>query len=624
MLKTTVGQILINSGLPNDMRNYNRSLDRKGINALLAEVAEKHPDKYSEIAKYLSDVGRDVAYSTGGNSFGLEHLQPPPAVLASRIRLRRRLQDIMAKNWPQDYQAEKIIEATDAEHARLKKEVIEETSEMSNPLAMQVQSGARGSPMYLNRLIGGDMLYMDHHDNIIPFPVQKSYSEGLSPAEYWAGTFGARKGLIATKFSTADSGFFSKQLNQLAHRLLVTAEDDDKTDKTRVAGLPVATDDTDNVGALLASPIGGYDRNTILTPKILADLDNRGFKRLLVRSPIVGGPDGGGVYARDVGIRERGTLPNLGDAVGLGAAQALGEKLTQGQLSAKHSGGVKGEAKSVSGFQGLNQLIQVPKTFKAGASHAKIDGHITKMDDAPAGGKYVWVNEERHYVSPGFDVTVKKGDTVEAGDVLSDGIPNPAEIVKYKGIGEGRRYFVQAFTQAYRDAGMGVNRRNVELIARGLIDNVEILDETDDNLPGDLVSYSRLERDWVPRDGTISASPKQAVGKYLERPVLHYTIGTQVKPSMLADLDNFGVKTLDVHAEKPPFEPKMVRAMETVSHDPDWLTRFIGSGQKRSLLGAVYSGGVSDTASTSFVPALVAGKTFGTEWPQNVLKPTGG
>jgi len=624
VLRTTVGQLLINNGLPRDLRDYNRPLDKKGVRALFQEIAARYPDRYREIAKHLADVGRDAAFTTGGDSFGLEHLEATPAVLAARIRLRRRIREIMEHDWPATKKQEKIIVATSTEHERLQKEILEESRQLGNPLASQVLSGSRGSPANLKRLIGGDMLYVDHHDNVIPFPVQASYSEGLSPAEYWAGTFGALKGLVDVKFATADAGWAAKQLNQLAHRLLVTAEDtDEATESPAMRGLPVDVTDVDNSGALLALPIGGYDRNTTLTPKILADLKNQGVRRILVRSPTVGGPRSGGVYARDVGVRERGDLPNLGDTVGLAAAQALSEKLTQGQLGSKHGGGVKGASRAVSGFQRLNQMLQIPKVFKGGAVHARVDGRVTKMDAAPAGGKYVWINEERHYVAPGFDLAVAKGDTVEAGDMVSDGLPNPAEIVKYKGIGEGRRYFTREFTRAYRDAGLGVNRRNVELIARGLIDHVELLDETDNNLPGDIVAYSELERDWQPRPGTATLPLDQAVGKYLEKPVLHYTIGTQIKPTMLSDLNEFGVTKLDVHAEKPPFEPRMVRAMDIASHDPDWITRFLGSGQKRSLLAAVHRGGTSDIASTSFVPALVTGTEFGTTWPQSALRPAG-
>jgi len=284
---------------------------------------------------------------------------------------------------------------------------------------------------------------------------------------------------------------------------------------------------------------------------------------------------------------------------------------------------VKGEAQAVTGFQHVNQLVQVPKTFKGGAAHAKLDGKVTQIEEASAGGHYVTISGERHFVLPGFGLKIKRGDTVEAGDIISEGIPNPAEIVKHKGIGEGRRYFVDIFADAYRAGGMSVNRRNVELVARGLIDHVEMVDESEQHLPGDVVPYQQLESTWTPRMGYRTLHPKQAVGKYLEKPILHYTIGTRVTPAMLSTLSEFNVDGVDVHDDEPPFRPHMVRAMASIGHDPDWMVRFLGSNQKKSLLGAAHRGASSDTKSTSFVPALAQGVDFGATWPQSVLRPPG-
>ena len=235
------------------------------------------------------------------------------------------------------------------------KQIYDESLAEENPLAYQVLSGSRGNPMNLASLRGSDLLYTDHHDKVLPVPILRSYSQGLSPLEYWAGAYGARKGVMDTKFATQDAGFLSKQLNQIVHRALITALDDEDEPKT-LRGLPVDVNDDESEGALLAAPVAGYKRNTVITPKILQSLRNRKIKRILVRSPAVGGPGDGGVYARDAGIREFGTLPERGMNVGMTAAQAMSEPLSQAQLSSKHAGGVAGASASqaVSGF-GLHQ-----------------------------------------------------------------------------------------------------------------------------------------------------------------------------------------------------------------------------------------------------------------------------
>ena len=613
MLRTTLGQLLINEALPEDMRDYNRVLDKKGIKQLLQEVAEKYPDEYRDISKRMSDVGREAAFTTGGYSFGLKSLQQSLAARKMRLQLNQELQQIYASNLPDDEKEKRVITAVGTHQKKLVNDVMEEAKSVGNPLAYQATSGARGNQFNLNSLLGADMLYTDHRGKVLPTPVMRSYSMGLKPHEYFAGAFGARKGVIDLKAATQDAGFFAKQLVQAAHRLLVSRNDDDNPyDESSPRGFPVDTDDADNEGALLSHPVGGYPRNTVLTPKILKELKASGVDEILVRSPVVGGPTDGGVYARDVGYRERGGLSPVGDYVGIAAAQALAEPVTQAQISSKHSGGIAGAgAGAISGFKYINQLVQVPKTFQGGAAHAQVDGKVTEIREAPQGGNYVTVGNEQHYVGRGFPLTVKVGDTVEAGDVISDGTPNPAEIVKHKGIGEGRSYFIKSFRDALSNSNTYGNRRNIELLARGLINHVKLDEEMGDWVQDDVVPYQLIESKWKPRDGYNVVPLAQAKGKYLEKPVLHYSIGTRVQPSMLKRMQSYGVNNLYVHNDPPPFSPVMIRGMANAAHDPDWMTRMLGSYQKSSLTEAARRGAVSNSAGTSYVPALAKAEDFG-------------
>lgn len=797
MLHTTAGKLAVNSVLPEDLRSEERVLDKDGLKKLFQEIADKHPEKYREISHDLHRIGHHTAYYSGGDSFGLRHLRTSLAGMQSQLRLKSHIQNIYANQRLTDNQKEEaVVQELMQESEPLEKAVYAESLNEKNPLANQVKSGARGNPMNLRSLRAGDLLYVDHHDHPIPIPILRSYSQGLSPVEYFAGSFGARKGVTDTKFATQDAGFFclakgtlvrmadgsskaielikpgdlvlgadkngttfstrvsavfangfrdvwrfrfspvgaprqllsldatlahqvlgrsvssdsyakiplanmvkgsqllnafttvltsriafaqqrakvrailrknahapfsvpasrfdaplsvskdctfagkqslgplqtydievehpdhlfvldngvivsnSKQLNQVAHRLVVSARDSEKPHE-HISGLPVDLDDPDNEGALLGHDAGGYKRNTVLTPKILADLRSQGIKRMLVRSPMVGGPDDGGVYGADLGVREKGIVPPVGDYVGIAAAQALSEPLSQAQLSSKHSGGVAGSAKGVSGFKLVNQLVQVPKHFKGGAAHAQIDGKVQDVKEAPQGGTYVTIGGQQHYLGTGYASRVKPGDIVEAGDVLSEGIPNPSEIVKHKGIGEGRRYFTKVFRDAYKDSGIGIHRRNIELLSRGLIDHVRLTEEMDDYVPGDIVPYSRLEHYYRPRHGYDVLEPKRAEGMYLERPVLHYSIGTKVRPSVIKDMGEFGVKNVTVHRDPPPFETEMVRGMENLAHDPDWMTRFLGSYLEKNLLKGVHTSGTSDAGGTSYVPALAQAEDFG-------------
>ena len=333
-----------------------------------------------------------------------------------------------------------------------------------------------------------------------------------------------------------------------------------------------------------------------------------------MRSPLVGGPQDGSLYARDVGIRENGRLHVKGENPGINAASAISEPLSQNSVSSKHSAGVvnAGRDKSIAGFLPINRFIQTPQEKSYWAAHTETDGRVQSVIKAPQGGHYVYINNEAVYVPPDLDVTVKEGDMVEAGDVLSSGLPNPSAVVEHKGVGEGRRYFTNRFRQLLKDSGMTANRRNIELIARGLINHVELTDELDAYVPGDTVPYNMLEKYYEPRQDARRENGKRALDKYLEKPVLHYTIGTKIRPSVLKELQEFGLDNdLLVHDEPPPFKPHMIRAEAAAAHDPDWLASFQGAGISRRMMTAVHRGQTSNLKGTNYVPGVAADPNFG-------------
>lgn len=1010
MISTTIGRLLIDDALPSDLRGKVSELNKKGLQTLFNEIAEKHPEKYRDIAHKLMKVGADVSYTSGGYSFGLRHMLPARSALAHRAKLESQIDQILDDPAvPEDQKQQRLIDTIEHMTAPMEKALYEESLAEKNPLALQVASGAKGSPGNLRSIRGADLLYLEPNGRKIPIPVTRSYSEGLTPAQYFAGTFGARSGLVTLKLSTADAGYFclaaetrvrmadlstkaikditegdfvlgadalgatfpvrvsrvfengvqplwrykfrfgqrrgvyvgvtataahrmlsrcagtgvagkwplemakpgfqlipagpcslsgehepralllglmlgdggisqknvqfsaadaglvaevnkqyhssgwqlhrratkqyeytlhqtdtegrilgpgyrntfrtwlvslglagcrayekfvpavvqrwdtqslgdfigglfstdgcvawstltggpalsltmtsraiiravsrllrlrfgiytvvrrrsaaainrgvltrplsskvpnktaivarrsaytitfsapeqvrrfaasiplvgikrdtladmlaratpgkrrrqfgfgfvakayvglaptydlevehpdhlfvlangmvvsnSKVLGQAMHRLIVTAKDgDQRHDPNRPLGLPVPADDPDNEGGFLAAPIGPYPRNTQLTPKVLADIKRRGVENILIRSPIVGGPPDGGIYQLDAGVRDRGRLAPLHDIIGLTTSSAIGEPISQGTIGAKHLGGVAGAGGVAGGFKLLDQLAQVPETFPGGAAHAQVDGKVESIEPAAQGGHYITVGSQRHYMPQGQESLVKPGQTVEAGDRMSNGIPNPEQIVAHKHIGEGRRQLTKQFYDVMRGSNMPAHRRNIELLARGLINHVRLLDEVGDHVPDEVVPYSSIEHSYEPRKGHVRVPPKQALGKYLEQPVLHYTIGTKVRPSMLSELEQHGVKQVIAHHEPPPFVPEMVRAKATLDTDPDWMTRMLGSNQEKHLLRGAHRADVSDPAGTSYVPGLAQGLAFGTYGKVQGWKPEG-
>lgn len=606
-MKMTVGQLLINEALPEELRDYTRVIDKKSIRTVLRLVAERYPEKYNEVAHQLMQVGGDIATAYGREaSLSLDSLKIGKEAKKLRQELGRTTKAILqTPGLSDDERDRRIVMAVGRATQKIRDVNFKEQLAARNPLAMQVNSGARGNPVQFSAINVGDLLVTDHRDKEIPLPIIRSYSEGLDPVEYWAASYGARKGTVSTKFATPKGGFLGKQLALAAHRLVVTEEDCGTTN-----GIPVDGNDSDSVGTLLARKYGPHTQNTVITPKISKQLGRH--KTVVVRSPMTCEARVG-ICSKCAGVRERGKFPEVGDNIGVAAAQAIAEPVSQSALNVKHSGGIAGAGPTAAGFDAINQLVQVPKTFQGGAAVSRADGRVEGIEKAPQGGTFIRVAEERHYVPPGFKPLVKKGDRIEAGDVISEGLPNPAEVVRYKGIGAGRWHFMNNFRNTLKASKIGASRRNVELLTRGLINHVRVtgLDGVADALPDDLVEFNSVIRGYQPRPGSRSMTPVRAVGKFLEKPHLQYSIGTRVTPRVVSELSKSGVKSVMAHDDEPPFQPEMVRAMETISYSPDWMVRLGGFHLKKGLLESLHRGRATKEHGESFIPALARGVEFG-------------
>lgn len=596
---TTVGQILVNEGLPEPLQDYSRVLNREGIDGLLNDAYKEGPDAYRKTIKHLHRTGASVAQAVG-SSFSLKDFIPPPKTKRKLTALRQTVEGMVNSNTS----PEQIVKTVSGAQADLQATLNAESHDTNNAFAQQIESGSRGNPSQLRSLIAGDLLVLDHKGGIIPSPILRGYAEGLSPAEYFAASYGARRGVISTKFFTRDAGAWSKQVAQALHRVVAT-------DEKPIEGVGLAVDpkDPDTAGYVLARDTGGLPEGTVLTPRLLKKLATK-HKKLLVHSTVATTSKSGGIPRVAFGLRSNLKIPTPGSHIGVEAAQSLGEKLTQLQLSSKHTGGLVGEGFQESGFKALSNLVQSPKDFVGRATVASVAGRVQKIEEAPQGGSYVYIAGEQHYVRPGAKVTVKEGQVMEAGDRLAMGLLSPAELVKNKGIGEARRLFTEQFLKTYRASGVPIHRRNAEVLARGLLNHVRVteLDSVPGTIPGDVLEYDDVAARYIPRKGASEVSVGSSVGKYLEKPTLHYSIGTHITPSMAKHLLEMGVKTVLTHPEPPPFEPVMKRAMESLVDSPDWLARFGGSYQQKGLLEATSRGRSSPKNSRSFIPRMILGE----------------
>ena len=607
-MATTIGQIIVNEALPEKYRKYDRTINEGELNSLLEDIIRNDPDKYGEVASRLMRIGNKAAVEEG-TTLRLSDIAPPFDRSGMYRELDRIEDKVYADRTMTDEQKRSLLSDVYTKlYAQTKLDAYNTALKANNSFALQVKSKARGNEDQLSAMINTPGVYQDTQGRTIPFFIRHSFADGLSPAEFWAGLYGARASVISTKFATARAGELGKLFNSASVEQVVT-EDDCGTPN----GLPVKADDPDNVGAVLASPAGGYDAGTVITKSVLSDLKAKRVDDISVRSPTTCNAKNG-VCSHCAGIRENGKFPEIGYNLGLNSASALAERIAQGGLNMKHSG-KKQQGVGYSGFDMLKRMATVPEVYRDKATVSEIDGRVEKIEKAPQGGEYVYVNDQRHYVPSGYDLLVKEGQEVEAGDQLSDGVISPADAVRLKGIGEGRRYFTERFTKAYRDSGYKTNRRNVEAVAKALINNVVVEDQDSEGqmLPGDNVSYARWAWGYKPRTNSVQAAPNKAIGKYLEQPALHYTIGTRITKRVADELNKFKVPSVLYNDQPVGVRPEMKSVVETTGQTDDWMGRLATTYIGKRLVEDVQRGAESNSQGINPYPAVAKGVTLG-QW----------
>lgn len=608
MARVKAIQLAVNGALPPALRNYQRELDAKAMSRLLHQVAVDNPDGYSSVLKRLGDIGREAAYWQG-ETMGLDDLRDvidTPKYLAEMDQeVKGALKGI-----------EDPKERTDAREkiwhkwaAKLERDTMTAALQSGNAIGQSVASGARGKPLQARAMLSTPGLFEDASGKMVPLFARRSYGRGVSAGEWLAGTYGARKSVTATKVGTAKGGYLGKLLAQVAADQIVTEQDCGTTN-----GIDVPLDSRELKFRFLAAPAGGMDSGSLLDRKGIAQLKNK-FKgdTVMVRSPLTC-QSSNGLCAKCLGADARGKLHQIGYAAGTTAANATGEPATQMQLSTKHTGGASTEKAKYSGLDWLQRFVSVPDNFPDRAPVAEEDGTV-RVTVAPQGGFYVHVGESEHHVPANLPLLVKTGQQVEAGQALSEGLVRPDDVVRLRGVGEGRRYYADRLNQMLEDSGIHIDKRSVETIARAAVNHVQ-MDDPDDLpdgvLPDDVVKFNTVSRDYEPTEGSTIQNTNEAAGQYLQQPVLHYTQGTRLTPSMVGRLGKVGINRVMVSDRKPTFQPILPRLQAATFSNPDWLASMSTSYLGKQL--AESAGRGRDTNidhNIHFAPALAAGVNFG-------------
>lgn len=597
-------QLLVNHYLPEDLRNYDQVYDTKSVNKILNAVAKKHPDKFAEVSKKIADIGRNASYRQGETITLADFV---PVIDKEAIYAKM---DAEIAQLPRDSSfKQKRREIFQKYNNLIERETSKAALAKRNNIAMAVLSGARGKPAQLKAMNATPGTYSDYKGEPIDVWSRESFAEGIRPSSWLASTFGSRASVVSTKSSTAKGGDWSKQAAAVAADLVVRKENCGSHN-----GLAMPIDEPSLKGRSLAQETDGIPAGTFITKDVLQKFRKDGVKNVIARSPITCNVPNG-LCAYCVGkFYNGGKLPKIGDSIGLLASSTVGEPVTQMALSAKHTAGMTKDKKNFSGLEVIQQFSQSPETFKDRAAVSELDGVVESIKDAPQGGKYVIVNGEKHYVLPGHEVLVKEGEQVEAGDQLADGLVDPEDVVRLKGLGEGRLYYANRLNQILVDSGAGTDKRNTEVLARAALRHVKITDPEGMGpyLPDDLADYNAVQTSYRVPDTARTLRPKEAIGKYLQQPIMHYTIGTRITPKVAKALAESNFNDVIVDDNAPSFEPQMVRLRAASHTNPDWLASMGTSYLSKQLNESATRGDDTNIQENDdFRPRLAVGVGFG-------------
>ena len=607
---TTLGREIVRSKLPDAYKGWaDKTLDKKQLTELTTRMALDDPDQYVRVLQDLNQIGEDVV-SDYGRDAALSYIDSVPS--KETRKLNQQMRALVDKvldddSLTADQKEKKIIDIGYKYTQRIQDAVFDDQNKRGTALASQINSGSRGNKTQLMQLMFGNMMMKDALSRDIPYLHMDPYIYGASPFSYWVAASSGRKGFYDVQAATGQAGYLGKQVTNVTHDVVIEKEDCGTTD----TGVPFKAADPQNIGHVLLRPFHNHPAGSIVTADMVDEADDD--EEMVLRSPMTC-KCRYGVCAKCNGLSENGKFPGVGSYVSLNSARSFVEKITQSGISSKHSGGVGGKKvidpegeDQPTGFKSIERMFMAPSNFPGGAVLAPVDGMVNSIKPAAQGGNYITVGTQTMYCSPERTFKVHVGDKVSAGDVLTNGVPNPAEIMRYKGVGAGRQYYVGKLADIFSRAGFGVDRSNLESFTRAMLNKVRIGDDGyRDWLPGEYVSYSEVAADWKPRDNAVKTSVDKAAGMYLEEPVLNYTIGTRITPDVAKNLNKYGFKDVTVNSDPPPFNAEFMRPAQALQNDRNWLPRLAGERLRDGLFDAARKGITDSYDSPSYVDKIVA------------------
>ena len=522
-VETTVGRLIYNEGIPQDLGFVDRenpetafepelnfTVSKKNLGKIIEKCINKHGlSVAAELLDYIKATGFKYS-TTGAITVSVDDVKVPPAKKEILAQANEEVNNVL-KQYKRGLITEQerynsVINIWEKATDKVT-DAMKNNFEELNPVYMMSQSGARGNINQLRQIAGMRGLMASTTGKTVEIPITSSFREGLDALEYFISAHGARKGLADTALRTADSGYLTRRLVDVSQDIIVREKDCGTTEGIEIFDIK---DGNQVIESLHERLVGRYplkdikdpntkelivDKDTMITDAIAEKIIAAGIEKVKVRS-VIGCRTKHGVCSKcyGMGLATRQEV-NIGEAVGIIAAQSIGEPGTQLTMRTIHSGGVAGVADITQGLPRVEELFEARKP-KGLAIISEIDGKVTISDDKKK--KEVTVKSKdnaKTYVIPfGAKLKVRDGDKIEAGQPITEGSINPNEILVIKGTEGVYEYLVQEVQKVYRNQGVDINDKHIEVIARQMLKKVRVEDNGDTSMfAGSLVDIHDIE-----------------------------------------------------------------------------------------------------------------------------------
>ena len=520
-IETSVGRIIFNQGIPQDLGFINRNEDpfqyeidfpvmKKTMGTIIDRVIEKHGlTESAEVIDYIKELG--FKYSTlAGITFSVADVEVPAAkkaILADAEEQVEKIRKQYRRGLITDDERYKTVVNIWEKATNDVSKAMEENFDDLNPIYMMVKSGARGNMNQLRQIAGMRGLMASTTGKAVEIPIKSCFREGLDALEYFISSHGARKGLSDTALRTADSGYLTRRLVDVSQDIIVREHDcgtheglmleDIKDGNQVVEKLEERLEGRFPLNDIINPETGKLivDTNTMINKDMAKQIVDAGITQVEVRS-VIGCRSKHGVCQKcyGMGLARREEV-SIGESIGIIAAQSIGEPGTQLTMRTIHSGGVAGVADITQGLPRVEEIFEARKP-KGLAVITEIDG-IVKISESKKKKEVIVTSKDdsKTYTIPfGSKLKVKDGDQVKAAQALIEGSINPAEILAIKGPEGVYEYVISEVQKVYRNQGVDINDKHIEIIARQMLRKMRVEDSGDtDMFPGSLVDMYEFE-----------------------------------------------------------------------------------------------------------------------------------